>query len=247
MPKTEIYKIPGEFNTPPSTWPRMAFPDLTKGLIEEWVADDLTVGSFPSVGWTGRKGLALTPWFLTGLVAPDVVEGTMGHKAVRFNNSQLRSLELPEAWRGVATYEFVINPIEGSSGGARVASGLVGQFRGIYMYTTNFSATTSQATNANLSTANLGAYTPGQITSVMARYNSNEVDGKVMGRPFSQPVGVTGTTPQTAFFVGANSSSPPSPPSFLKADIYRIRVWNRVLTNEEVDVAMAESAETYGF
>lgn len=242
MPNTEIYKIPGRFNTPPEGWPRMTFPELDRGLIEDWVADDLG-DTFPRVGWVSRvtsRDLVTG----TGSDTPAIVTDARGHKAVRFSSSVIRNNSLNEDWQGELTVEVVINPTEGQSNGGRVISGPSGAFRAVYIYPSNFSLTSS-ATN---STINLGGYTPGQTTSLIARYGNSQSDGKVYGRGgLSSKLLGSGPVAQPQFFVGANSANPPSPTTFIKADIYRIRVWNRLLSDGELDIAMMENAEIYGF
>lgn len=243
MPKTEIYKIPGGFNTPPEGWPRMTFPELDKGLIEDWVADDLG-DTFPLTGWASRvTGLPLVTGAGTDPAA--IVTDDRGHKAVRFLNSVIRNNSLNEDWHGELTVEFVMNPIEGLAGGGRVMSGPSGGFRGISMYTNSLSLTTSVSNNTTVS---LGNFTPGQKTSVVARYGNSQADGKVYKKAgLSSKLLVSGPVVQTQFFVGANSANPPASTTFLKADIYRIRVWNRLLSDGELDAAQMGSAETYGF
>ena len=244
MPKTEIYQIPGNFNTPPQGWPRLEPSDLSRGLIEDWVADDL-IDTFPVTGWASR--VSSLPLVVGATEAPPIVADDRGHKAVRFTSNSLRNNSLSKDWQGEITIEVVMNPTEGQSAGGRVISGPSGGFRGIYMYTNSFSLTSSQATGG-ASTVSLGNYVPGQKTTLIGRWGNTQADGKVYGKAgFSSPLLLSEPTPQAQLFIGANSANPPAANTFLKADIYRIRVWNRVLSNGEADAAMAESAETYGF
>lgn len=243
---TEVQRIPGAFNLP-ANWPKVQFPRVDEGILLDWWADDLSLGEMTS--WTDRKaGLSLN--LNTGFDAPVVTNGPNNHKAIQFNARTKLTTRVDNLLPQSTTIAAVYNVDPACSTAARIMSGQ-----------TSFRTWTPGAGSAmHLNTARIaGAGTLGSIQSgpivkgtwqsTAARYVSGkEIYAKTLnGKAVSGPM-AEGELEQTTFIVGYNTAatlgSDANDPGF-KGLLSRIVMWDRVLTDVDIDAFLAIQKNTF--
>lgn len=250
--KTEIQTVPGEFKLG-ANWPKLVYPALSEGLVIDWAADDLPVG--PLTGrWDSRVNAnhPLNPMPLmdseAGILPNEVKLDANGHKYVEMRAGQrLRSWTIDWAFDQDITIMAVFRPqqVPADSGlgtNSRIFSGANGGFRSMLHAGTTYSIGVTGKTT-RISTG--AVY--GRVEAIMGRYGKNMYDGKQYGQNL-----VTPTEPyadqksaQEYILVGGNDTTTPN--AKLYGDLFRISIWDRLLTDQEMDAALGDQAKTYGF
>lgn len=250
--KTEIQTVPGEFKLG-ADWPKLVYPALNEGLIIDWVADDLPLGPM-TAPWQSRTGNhhPLGPVALmdseAGILPNEVKLDANGHKYLQILAGQrLRTWTINWAIDQDVTMMAVVRPQRppadsGLGTNSRLISGANGGFRSMLHATGTYSIGVTGKTT-RISSASVF----GNIEAIMGRYGKNMYDGKQYGGKL-----VTPTDPfpdqksvQEYIIVGGNDTTLAN--AKLYGDLFRISIWDRQLTDQEMDAALADQAKTYGF
>lgn len=244
---TEVQRIPGVFNLP-SSWPKVQFPRIDEGILLDWWADDLTLGSSVST-WADRKsGKELK--LATNFDPATVVAGPNSHKAVKFVSRSKFTASVTGLLPQSMAMAVVYNVDPDCSTAARLISGQSG-FRtwspgsGAKMH---INATRTAGTGA-LGTVQSGPTVKGTWQTTAARYISNkEIYAKTLNG-----AGVTGTMlegdiDQQVLIVGFNTAGviggETTDPGY-KGLISRIVVWDRALNDVDIDAFLAVQKNTF--
>lgn len=238
MATTEIQKVPGTFNLP-TDWPRLIFPDTTTGLIADWRADLLPVGTLASTGWKSATGAAGVLTADGSLAQPTVKTDARGQKHLTMESTRMRSTV---NWAGDITILAVVRPTLTAGQVSRIASGGGDGYRSLNTSNSDkFSIATNKSSATGSTIPNVAS---GALTAVIGRYGATELDGLQYGGSWSTPAVATGHPTQSVLFVGGNSSGDAT--AFLRGDLYRLQVWNRILTKTDAEAALQTMANTYG-
>lgn len=248
--KTEIQTVEGEFKLG-ADWPKLVYPALSDGLIIDWVADDLKVGPL-TAPWQSRVSNThpLSPLAEsdTGIIPNEVKLDSNGHNYVEMLAGQrLRTWTIDWAIDQDITIMAVVRPRrppEGSGLGtnSRIISGANGGFRSILhtpgTYSIGVTGKTTRISSASVF---------GRIEAVMGRYGKNIYDGKQYGQNLVVPTEpyADQKSVQQYVLVGGNDTTQAN--AKLYGDLFRISIWDRLLTDQEMDAALADQAKTYGF
>lgn len=242
MMYTEIQTISGGTELP-TGWPKLEFGEFSTGLIHDWNASSLAVGDLPSTGWVSYGTTPATLKTSGNTPAPKVVLDPINNKKyIRFTDNQMTAAV---SWTSDTTILYVIRPdvITGNQG--RALSGLNGNFRGFITSGSNIEMTQSTSkggTRTGIIASGLGTR---RLTTFVGRWGATEFSGKEYGGAVKSFEGAEHPQ-QKIMVIGANTSNPPIANTFLKADVFRIMVWNRVLTDIDVETALAANAREYG-
>lgn len=241
MATTEIQRVPGAFRLP-ADWPRLEFPDTETGLLVDWDASTLPLGSLATAGWEPAAGKGAPITVVGSNPVPEVRVDASGHKFLQLNKTRLRSYtELASE----TTILVVLKPTGQSGAKARILTGNL-TYRGLYLTSGGFAADVGQAPGSTNSTL-AGMPTPGVVTATVGRYGNASVDVAAHGKGWSLPSPVSNLSRQSEFTIGSNTLTPPTEDGFLVADLYRVQIWNRVLTRTDVEAVMQLNAARYGF
>lgn len=238
MRNIAIQKIPGKFQVPPD-WPKIEKIDLETGLIYEWDASTLDLGPLPDTGWKASVG---DKSFVVQANTPnvEVVQDVNGVSGVKFEATRIGA---DLALSGDMTMLVTLRPSSTpASGGLRLLSGDANLFRGLYLDKNGFMVVVgaNKATNSPQVIGTLP--TEGEGTVVAARYG-DKMDGLVLGQTRSIQFDVPGKPDQVRFMSGGNGGNPPS--YFYKGLIYRYQMWNRLLSDKELEAAVTDNAKKY--
>lgn len=246
---TEVQKIPGKFNLPDG-WPQVDLEaNATNGLAFDWHADDLAVGQ-PVTEWAdriGAKTLAVDDKFAAPTVIQDAVTG---HKSLVFNGMARMS----DWWQIPGDLSIsVVYKVDGDNfGGSRILSGSTG-----YRL---WSPITAGGLTINV--ADKPSSPLGQMVMATSRAKSAWQAGVVRYRPGVDMYGrmaggvaveapIPGSMVSERFVVGYNTSNEPAltapNASGFKGQISRISIWNRALSNADLDLAILEREREFNF
>lgn len=245
---TEVQTIPGEFKLA-ADWPKLTYPALNDNLVIDWVADDLPLGTFAGP-WNSRvtpnhvlNNLPLT----TGEEGstPGVVEqDPNGHKYIAMRAGQrLRNSTINWAPSQDITILAVYRPKkapEGVATNSRIISGGNGGFRSILHTGSWYSI---GVTGKTLGISNMAKYE--NVEAIIGRYGRDQINGKQYGNTLESDVINPQPNPQEYLVVGGNDTG--QAVNKLHGDLFRIRIWSRLLTDQEIEAAMQEQAKLYGF
>ena len=236
----EVQKIPGEF-TFPSVWPKLAFSNLNK-MVMDWWADDLDLGAL-TTPWLDRvNDVELVPMSGNTWSSPTVVTGGAGgHQAVKFDGvSRLSALRTMKQSMAISiVYKLATNAINNE----RLLSGKQG-FRSLLtagMTTTQpyLAAQVATAPSAAVNTRNANGVVPGTWQSIVL---SHSMGGMVavqnLNGAMSSQAASTAEIIQDEIIIGYNTAPIADPAvnnAGLHGEISRITVWDMGLTNVEID------------
>lgn len=237
MAVTEIQKVPGQFNLP-AGWPRLDFPDTTTGLVADFRAADLPLGTLSADGWKSTdRTLTLKP--ATSLAAPVVRADSRGQRYLQIERSRLSAVV---DWSGPVTMLAVVKTPFESGRSARITSGGGAGWR--RLGTANLQGF-SVATDKNPTGVGIPEGVSDTLTAIIGRFGPSQIDGMKHGGVWSTPADVPSASNQTQFLVAAGTTDDES--QFFKGNLYQVQVWNRVLSKSDAEAALQLAANTYRF
>lgn len=242
METTEVQRVPGVFNLP-DDWPTLDFPDLTTGLIADFHASDLPVGGLEA-GWKSAVGTMKLTLDTRSAVVPQAVNDSSGRRVVRFSDGRLVAYNINLS--GPLTYVIAMRPTARvTTGNRRVMTGNLQGYRALTLEPAGVAMKTATQPDAKPISSPI-VQDKGLV--IAGRFGA-QTDGYVLGSGWSatfEDPDLIGLV-QDELDLGANASSPPTPGSTMQADVYRVQVFNRVLTKTDVEAAAQNYASAYGF
>lgn len=237
---TEVQKIPGAFNLP-ANWPKVEFPNIDSGILFDWWADDLALGSAST--WVDRKsGKELK--LATNFDAPVVVNGPNNHKALTFNQRS----KLTAAITGLIPQNTSIAVVYNVDPECSTASRLLSGQSGFRTWTPGVGSrmhinATRVAGSGALGTAQSGPIIKGTWQTTAARYVSGkEIYARTLnGEPVTAALAV-GDIDQQTLIVGYNTAGTigsESTEAGYKGMISRLVIWDKSLTDVDIDAFLA--------
>lgn len=243
---TEIQRIPGNF-TLPNGWPKIQFPDYTTKILYDWWADDLKTGAFTKLyDRVNSVAMSLTPNFENPSVAKDSVTG---HNYINFNRMTRLVASIPTLPQKLSMgVVYQVDP--NTTTGSRLISGELG-YRSVQVNpvgtTMKITAATAPSVHSGILDVKGVAVSSWQAAAM--RFNpGKEIYAQILNNPAVSSNLTTDEVVQNSIIIGASGSTVPSNTSSspgLTGKISRVVVWDRVLTDLDIEAFLNEQRNIF--